>query len=138
MIEDLTTLPGLEHAPWSSRYLQGLIDVPFPNLSPGTRSGVIRDERGPALLNALRPFESHRAGLIVAQQRAREEQSTQQSLRLIRRFSRGLAGASARRGRVVRYARVRPRGGDGRFGTDESGTIAGDRGAANLGPLSRP
>ena len=36
VIEDLSTLPGLDHAPWSSRYVQGLIDVPFLNLTPGT------------------------------------------------------------------------------------------------------
>ena len=38
VIEDLGTLPGLDHAPWTSRYLQGLIDTPFLNLTPGTRS----------------------------------------------------------------------------------------------------
>ena len=47
-------LPGLEHAPWSSRYLQGLVDVPFLNLTPGTRSGIIHDERYAALVEALR------------------------------------------------------------------------------------
>ena len=85
VIEDLATLPGLEHAPWSSRYLQGLIDVPFLNLTPGTRSGVIHDERYAALLEALRPLEAHLTGLIEAQQRAEEEQATQQSLRAIQR-----------------------------------------------------
>jgi len=29
VIEDIGTLPGLERTPWSSRYLQGLIDVPY-------------------------------------------------------------------------------------------------------------
>jgi Histidine kinase-, DNA gyrase B-, and HSP90-like ATPase len=38
VIEDIGTLPGLDRAPWSSRYLQGLIDVPYLNLTPGTRS----------------------------------------------------------------------------------------------------
>ena len=52
VIEDLATLPGLEHAPWSSRYLQGLIDVPFLNLTPSTRSGIIHDERYAALLRS--------------------------------------------------------------------------------------
>src|SRR5207302_9129367 len=37
VIEDLASLPGLEHAPWCSRHLQGLVDVPFLNLTPGTR-----------------------------------------------------------------------------------------------------
>jgi hypothetical protein len=85
VIEDLATLQGLEHTPWSSRYLQGLIDVPFLNLTPGTRSGVIHDDRYAALLEALRPLEAHLQELIEAQQRAEEEQASQQSLRAIQR-----------------------------------------------------
>jgi hypothetical protein len=85
VIEDLATLPGLDRAPWSSRYLQGLIDAPFVNLTPGTRSGVIHDERYGALLEALRPLEANVNGLIEAQQRAEEEQASQQALRAIQR-----------------------------------------------------
>ncbi len=85
VIEDLATLPGLESAPWSSRYLQGLVDAPFLNLTPGTRSGVIHDERYAALLEALKPLEAKVIGVIEAQQRAEEEQASQQSLRAIHR-----------------------------------------------------
>src|SRR5436309_14291998 len=83
VIEDLATLPGLEHAPWSSGYLQGLIDVPFLNLTPSTRSGIIHDECYAALLEALQPLELHLNGLIEAQRRAEEEQASQPSLRAI-------------------------------------------------------
>ncbi len=85
VIEDLAILPGLEDAPWSSRYLQGLIDAPFLNLTPGTRSGVIHDERYAALLQALKPLEARVTALIEAQARAEEEQASQQSLRAIQR-----------------------------------------------------
>ena len=85
VIEDLASLPGLDHAPWSSRYVQGLIDAPFLNLTPGTRSGIIQDERYAALVAALEPMEAHVKGLIEEQQRAEEEQASQQSLRAIQR-----------------------------------------------------
>ena len=85
VIEDLASLPGLDHAPWSSRYVQGLIDAPFLNLTPGTRSGIIQDERYAALVAALGPMEAHVKGLIEEQQRAEEEQASQQSLRAIQR-----------------------------------------------------
>jgi hypothetical protein len=85
VLEDLATLPGLERAPWSSRYLQGLLDVPFLNLTPGTRSGIVYDERYAALVAALERLEAHLSGLIEAQQRAEEEQASQQSLRAIQR-----------------------------------------------------
>ena len=68
-----------------SRYVQGLIDAPFLNLTPGTRSGIIQDERYAALVAALEPMEAHVKGLIEEQQRAEEEQASQQSLRAIQR-----------------------------------------------------
>jgi hypothetical protein len=85
VIEDLSTLPGLEHSPWTSRYVQGLIDVPFLNLTPGTRSGIIQDERYAALVDALTPIEAHVKDLIEEQQRAEEEQASQQSLKAIQK-----------------------------------------------------
>jgi hypothetical protein len=85
VIEDLGTLSGLERPPWTSRYLQGLIDVPFLNLTPGTRSGIVHDDRYAALMNALAPLESHLNAVIEAQQRAEEEQANRESLRAIQR-----------------------------------------------------
>ena len=85
VIEDLASLPGLERAPWVSRYVQGLIDVPFLNLTPGTRSGIIHDGRYAALIAALEPLETHINGLSEEQQRAEEEQASQQSLKAIQR-----------------------------------------------------
>jgi hypothetical protein len=85
VIEDLSTLASLEHAPWASHYVQGLVDVPFLNLTPGTRSGIIQDERFAALVDALKPLETHVKGLIEEQQRAEEEQASHQSLKAIQR-----------------------------------------------------
>src|SRR5712671_2964014 len=85
VIADIGTLPGLERPPWSSRYLQGLIDVPYLNLTPGTRSGIVHDERYGAFVEALVPLEAHLNGLIDAQCRAEEEQANRESLRAIQR-----------------------------------------------------
>jgi hypothetical protein len=85
VIADIGTLPGLERPPWNSRYLQGLIDVPFLDLTPGTRSGIVHDERYGALVKALIPLEAHLNGLIDSQQRAEEEQASRESLRAIQR-----------------------------------------------------
>jgi len=85
VIADIGTLPGLERAPWSSRYLQGLIDVPYLSLTPGTRSGIVHDERYGAFVEALVPLEAHLNGLIEAQRRAEEEQASRESLRAIQR-----------------------------------------------------
>jgi hypothetical protein len=85
VIADIGTLPGLERPPWSSRYLQGLIDVPYLNLTPGTRSGIVHDERYGAFVEAVAPLEAHLNSLIDAQRRAEEEQANRESLRAIQR-----------------------------------------------------
>jgi len=85
VIEDIATLPGLERPPWDSRYLEGLIDVPYLNLTPSTRSGIVHDERYAALVEALGPLEAHLNGVIEAQRRAEEEQANRESLRAIQR-----------------------------------------------------
>ena len=85
VIEDLSTLPGLDRTPWVSRYVQGLVDVPFLNITPGTRSGIIQDERYGAFIAALNPLEVHVQDLIEEQRRAEEEQASQQSLKAIQK-----------------------------------------------------
>ncbi|MGH7247386.1 MAG: ATP-binding protein, partial [Pseudomonadota bacterium] len=85
VIEDIGALPGLERAPWTSRFLQGLVDAPFLNLTPGTRSGIVHDERYAAFMNALTPLEGHLNGVVEAQRRAEEEQANRESLRAIQR-----------------------------------------------------
>ncbi len=134
VIEDLATLPGLERAPWSSRYLQGLIDVPFLNLTPGTRSGVIHDERYAALLAALQPLEVYLSGLIEAQQRAEEEQASQQSLRAIQRAFREalLALPPEEYDWFDIHARARGEGGPRSQGSEEA-EASGEGEAAELG-----
>jgi Histidine kinase-, DNA gyrase B-, and HSP90-like ATPase len=134
VIEDLATLPGLERAPWSSRYLQGLIDVPFLNVTPGTRSGIIHDERYAAVSEALRPLEAHLSGLIEAQQRAEEEQASQQSLRAIQRaFREALLALPEEYDWFDIQARARSESGPPRPSTGEVGPATGEEGTADLG-----
>jgi hypothetical protein len=85
VLENVATLPGLEHTPWTSGYLQGLLDAPFLNLTPGTRSGLVHDERFAALVDGLQPLERHLQQLIDDQRRAEEEQASRELLRTIQR-----------------------------------------------------
>jgi hypothetical protein len=144
VLADAATLPGLEHAPWTSRYLQGLIDVPFLNLTPGTRSGIIHDERFAALVDALQPLEAHVNGLIEAQQRAEEEQASQESLRAIQRAFREalLALPPEEYDWFDVQARARAEGGPAKGGGQEAGpTAQADADATQFGvaePTSSP
>lgn len=135
VIEDVATLPGLEHAPWSSRYLQGLIDVPFLNLTPSTRTGIIHDERYAALCEALQPLEAHVNGLIEAQQRAEEEQASQESMRAIQRAFREalLALPPEEYDWFDIQARARSESGSLRSSGGEAGAATGEEGTPDLG-----
>ena len=135
VIEDLAALPGLEHPPWMSRYLQGLIDVPFLNLTPGTRSGIVHDERYAALVQSLRPLEEHLNSLIEAQQRAEEEQASRESLRAIQRAFREalLALPPEEYDWFDIHARIRGDGGPRVSGTGNGSGLAGEEQAVELG-----
>jgi len=85
VFEDLALLDDFARAPWTLRYLQGHIDAPFVNLTPGTRSGLIHDSAYASLCEALRPLEQVLTGIIEEQRRAEEEQASRALLRTIQR-----------------------------------------------------
>jgi hypothetical protein len=85
VIDDLTLLDELAHPPWNSRWLQGHLDAPFLELTPGTRTGIIRDSAYTALREALRPLETKLIEIIEAQRSAEEEKTSREQLRTIQR-----------------------------------------------------
>jgi histidine kinase/DNA gyrase B/HSP90-like ATPase len=85
VFEDVSVVDELAKAPWTTRYLQGHIDAPFINLTPGTRSGIIHDEAYAALLEALIPLETKLIEILEAQRRAEEEQASRELLQTIQR-----------------------------------------------------
>jgi hypothetical protein len=133
VIEDFASLPDLDHAPWSSRYVQGLIDAPFLTLTPGTRSGIIQDERYTALVTALEPVEAHVKKLIEDQQRAEEEQANQQSLRAIQRAFHEAMLALPREEYDWFDIQARAHRESGAGGPNENGTIVASNPDATLG-----
>jgi len=143
VIEDIGTLAGLQRLPWTSRYLQGLIDAPYLNLTPGTRSGIIHDERFGAFVDALHGLEAHLNALIEAQQRAEEEQANRESLRAIQRaFREAMLALPPEeydwfdvqgRGRHEGGGAQADRGGEGEAGRE----VEGDEGMAVAG-VSEP
>ncbi|HLA11414.1 MAG TPA: ATP-binding protein [Pyrinomonadaceae bacterium] len=85
VFEDISTIAELAKPPWTTRYLQGHIDAPFINLTPGTRTGIIQDRAYAALLEALLPLEEKLIEMLEAQRRAEEEQASRELLQTIQR-----------------------------------------------------
>lgn len=85
VLEEITMLDAFQHEPWTSGWLQGIIDASFLTLTPGTRSGILHDERLVAMALALGPVEAVMIDAIAEQKRAAEEQASKEILRSIHR-----------------------------------------------------
>jgi len=85
VLPSITELDHFQKEPWTEGYLQGLVDVPFLNLTPGTRHGIIRDDYFDVFCRAMDPVENHLQQIIEDQRKAEEERSSRQILRRVQR-----------------------------------------------------
>lgn len=85
VLTSLSDLDAFAKEPWTSGYLQGLVDVPFLTLTPGTRHGIIRDDQFHTFCRAMAPVEMHLQQIIDDQRKAEEERSSRQILRKVQR-----------------------------------------------------
>ena len=84
-VAELTAFDGLQEGPWSSGYVDGVVDAPFINLTPGTRTGVIRDAAFAALREGIESVRDPLDALIGDLKRAEEERASERTLKSIRR-----------------------------------------------------
>ncbi|MBN1525205.1 MAG: ATP-binding protein [Spirochaetales bacterium] len=82
---DITKIDEFNEHPWNSGYLQGMIDVGFLNLTPGTRDGVIRDDRYFHFINALAAIESMLSEIIEQEKKAEEEKASKDILKSVQK-----------------------------------------------------
>ena len=85
VLENLAALSDFTRTPWTSGYLQGILDVPYLNLTPGTRNGIIQDEAYQRLTQELAPLESQLLRIIEEQRQAEEEQMSREVLRSVQK-----------------------------------------------------
>jgi hypothetical protein len=85
VLRSLTELEVFERPPWSEGALEGVLDYPAFELAPGTRSGIVPDERLNAFIAAVERIEPAVVQLIESRQQARAERASQQILRQLRK-----------------------------------------------------
>ena len=85
VLPSITQLEHFQKEPWTAGYLQGILDAPFLNLTPGTRQGIIYDDRFNTFCKALEPVEEHLRQIIEEQRKAEEERSSRRILRKVQR-----------------------------------------------------
>lgn len=57
VLERINDLEALGNGVWASGYLQGIVDVPYLQITPGTRSGIVRDGAFMAFCESMKPLE---------------------------------------------------------------------------------
>jgi len=85
VLADLADLQPFQGEPWNSGYLQGIVDAPFLTLTPGTRSGIVQDDRFVIFCEALQPLEKELDRIIDAQKRAEEERASRKILQSVQK-----------------------------------------------------
>ena len=85
ILQSITDIENFQKEPWTAGHLQGIIDATFLNLTPGTRQGIIRDEKFDALCRAVEPVENQLQQLIEEQRKAEEERTSRRILRKVQR-----------------------------------------------------
>jgi hypothetical protein len=85
VLASLTEIEALDHEPWSSGFLQGMVDAPFLQLTPGTRSGIIHDENLERLCAALSTVSGPLMEIIDREKQAEEEQASRTILKSVQK-----------------------------------------------------
>lgn len=85
VLVSLTELDHFQKEPWTAGYLQGILDASFLNITPGTRQGIIHDDRFEDFCHALAPVEKQLQQIIEEQRKAEEERSSRKILRKVQR-----------------------------------------------------
>jgi hypothetical protein len=85
VLANIAELDAFSREPWTSGFLQGIVDASFLNLTPGTRLGVIQDEAFERFRVALKAVEAALVRIIAEQRRAEDERASRKILNTIRK-----------------------------------------------------
>ncbi|MCZ6644392.1 MAG: ATP-binding protein [Gammaproteobacteria bacterium] len=85
VLTSFTELETTANSVWDSGNLEGIVDAPFLTLTPGTRSGLIRDAQFVTFSEALRPLTHHLEQIVEEHRRAEDEHASERMLKRLRR-----------------------------------------------------
>lgn len=85
VLPNITVLDIFQCEPWTSGYFQGVIDVPFLHLTPGTRDGIIQDEHFAVFCDSLINLKERLNVIVSEQSKAEEERMSKNILRSVQK-----------------------------------------------------
>jgi hypothetical protein len=135
VLPSLASLDRFDRSPWNSGLIEGILDAPFLQLTPGTRDGIVLDDAYDSLCVALEPLEDALLALLEEQRRAEEEEASRHILnRVTRAFREAFLNLpSEEYGWLAARTRDSRRQGSG--GADGAGPDANGPGAQGDGSL---
>ena len=85
VLQDITELVPFDRAPWTDGRLEGILDFPAFDLAPGTRKGVVPNERLEVFLEAVHCIEPAVNEAIERRDQAESAKANGQILRQVKR-----------------------------------------------------
>jgi hypothetical protein len=83
VLKEIAELLPFQHAPWTDRRLEGLLDFDALTLAPGTRAGVVPDAAFEALAAAAASIEVDLARSLAEREQAETERASRQLLKQV-------------------------------------------------------
>jgi hypothetical protein len=81
VLKDITELDHFQRAPWNEGRVEGVLDFAALNLAPGTRHGIVPDERLVEFIRAVETLEPSLHEAIAQREQAESDRASRQILR---------------------------------------------------------
>lgn len=85
VLASITALDHFNRPPWTSGYLEGLVDVSFLQLTPGTRDGIIYDASYDSFCASMEGITMYLSEIVSEQEKAEEDQASHNIMQKVRR-----------------------------------------------------
>jgi hypothetical protein len=85
VLKDITSIDQFQHAPWTESRVEGIIDFAALELAPGTRGGIVPDERLSALVQAVQNLEPRLVKVLEQREQAESDKASRDILRQVHR-----------------------------------------------------
>jgi hypothetical protein len=76
VLSSLTEIDAFNTEPYTSGYLEGMVDVPFLQLTPGTRGGIVYDDAFDSFCVSMEPVTEKLKQIVEEQKTAEEERAS--------------------------------------------------------------
>ena len=90
VLKDIAELVQFQHVPWTESRVEGVIDFAALELAPGTRGGIVPDEKLTAFMDAVRTLE---ASLVTALEQREQAESDKASRDILKQVHRAFRNA---------------------------------------------